>query len=167
MAAGAMLGLADRLSAATRSAGGILIVNDRADVARMSGVSGVHVGQDDLSPADARLVLPAPAIIGVSTHSEPQLRAALDSPADYVAIGPVFATSTKAKLDPVVGLDGVRQASRLSRAAGRPLVAIGGITLERSADVLAAGADSVAVVSDLLNGDIAAQARAFLAATGA
>jgi len=122
----------------------------------------VHVGQDDLSPSEARLVMPAPATIGVSTHNEPQLCAALDSPADYVAIGPVFPTHSKTQPDPVVGLDGVRQAARLARAAGRPLVAIGGITLERAADVITAGADSVAVISDLVAGEPSARARAFM-----
>jgi thiamine-phosphate pyrophosphorylase len=162
MAAGAMLELADRLSAAIRSAGGLFVVNDRVDVARMSGASGVHVGQDDLSPADARLAMPEGAMIGVSTHTEPQLRAALDSPADYVAIGPVFPTQSKTQPDPVVGLDGVRLAASLAQAAGRPLVAIGGITLERAAGVIAAGADSVAVISDLITGEPAARARAFV-----
>jgi thiamine-phosphate pyrophosphorylase len=166
MASDQMLELAQRLARRAQSAGATLIVNDRADIAKLAGAAGVHLGQDDLAPKDARLLLPASALIGVSTHSDDQLSRALDESVDYLAIGPVFATTTKAKPDPVVGLDGVRRAAVVTRSSGRPLVAIGGITLARAADVLAAGASSVAVISDLLLGDPDERARQFLRATG-
>ena len=162
------LALAEALTMRARSAGALLIVNDRTDIARWSGASGVHLGQQDLSVEDARRLLPLPAIVGVSTHTEGELRTALDGPADYVAMGPVFPTTSKQQPDPVVGLEGVRQAATLTRPRGRPLVAIGGITLERAPEVIEAGADAVAVISDLLNGeDLAARARAFIDATQA
>jgi thiamine-phosphate pyrophosphorylase len=162
------LALAEVLTIRARSMGALLIVNDRADIARWSGASGVHLGQHDLSTEDARRLLPPPAIVGVSTHAQGELRAALDAPIDYVAMGPVFPTTTKEQPDPVVGLEGVRQAATLVRPRGLPLVAIGGITLERAPEVIAAGADAVAVISDLLNGDdLAARARAFIDAVQA
>jgi len=122
----------------------MLILNDRADLAALLGW-GVNVGQGDLSPADARRLV-GDRVVGVSTHTEDQVRAADASSADYIAIGPVFATSTKADADPVVGLDGVRRARTLTT---KPLVAIGGITLENARSVIDAGADSVAVISGL------------------
>jgi thiamine-phosphate pyrophosphorylase len=124
-----------------------LIMNDRADLAVLSGFDGVHVGQDDLSPADAKAVCGQSAVVGLSTHNEQQLRSAATGPADYLAIGPVFATGTKLDASAVVGLEGVRRARALT---GKPLVAIGGITRENAPGVLAAGADSVAVISGLL-----------------
>ena len=124
-----------------------LIMNDRADLCLAAGFAGVHVGQDDLSPESARAIIGSNLILGVSTHNPEQLRAADASPADYVAIGPVFATGTKANPDPVVGTEGVRQARQLTR---KPLVAIGGITLANFRSLLDAGADSVAVISALL-----------------
>jgi len=124
-----------------------LILNDRADLAKLAGWHGVHVGQDDLSSAGARAVLGADAVVGISTHNEVHLRAANASDANYIAIGPVFATGTKENPDPVVGLDGVLMARNLTE---KPLVAIGGITRANAAGVIAAGADSVAVISDLL-----------------
>jgi thiamine-phosphate pyrophosphorylase len=130
---------------------GTLIMNDRPDLALLAGFSGVHLGQDDLAPADARRLLGPDAIIGLSTHSEAQLRAAADpspdQPADYLAVGPIFATGTKLDASPVVGLDLIRRARDLT---SRPIVAIGGITRANAASVLAAGADSVAVISGLL-----------------
>lgn len=156
----ALLDLADRCARLAADAGAIFIVNDRADVARLSGATGVHLGQDDLPPEAARRLFPAPAIVGWSTHNEAQLRAAAAMPIDYVAIGPVFETGSKARPDPVVGIDGVRRAVEL--AAGRPVVAIGGITLETAPDVLAAGAASVAVIGAVLHEDAGARARAFL-----
>jgi thiamine-phosphate pyrophosphorylase len=137
----------------------MLILNDRADLAKLAGWDGVHVGQGDLSPAGARGVMgvkAAPGIIGISTHNEMQLRAADASGADYIAVGPVFTTGTKENSDPVVGLDGVKLARSLT---SKPLVAIGGITRENAASVIAAGADSVAVISDLLgnSGDLLPQ----------
>jgi thiamine-phosphate pyrophosphorylase len=123
----------------------LLIMNDRADLALLAGW-GVHVGHEDLAPADARKVLGA-AVIGVSTHNAEQVTAADAAAADYVAIGPVFATSSKADTEPVVGLEGVRRARALTR---KPLVAIGGITRENARSVIDAGADSVAVIGGLL-----------------
>jgi len=129
-----------------------LIINDRADLCLAAGFDGVHVGQDDLSPAAVRAILGDERRLGVSTHNAQQFAAALDSSADYLAIGPVFATASKQNPDPEVALDGVREARRLldARHDPRPLVAIGGITRANAAEVFAAGADSVAVISDLL-----------------
>ena len=125
-----------------------LILNDRVPLVLPAGYDGVHVGQEDLSPTEARAVLGSEAILGVSTHGERQLIAAADSPVDYVAIGPVFATSSKQVPDPVVGLEGVRMARAITN---KPLVAIGGITRANCAAVIEAGADSVAVISDLFH----------------
>ena len=113
----------------------LLVVNDRADVARMLGADGVHVGQDDLPPREVRRLLPAGSILGLSTHGLGQLDAARDEPVDYVAIGPVFPTRTKADPHPVVGLETVRRARQRTR---RPLVAIGGITAENARSVVEA-----------------------------
>jgi thiamine-phosphate pyrophosphorylase len=138
-----------------------LIMNDRADLAVLANAGGVHVGQDDLSPEDVRAVVGPRRWIGLSTHRDEQVIAADLSCADYVAIGPVFATGTKVDHDPVVGLEGVRRARQLT---SKPLVAIGGITRENARSVIEAGADSVAVISALLApGDTAAKvARDFL-----
>jgi thiamine-phosphate pyrophosphorylase len=124
-----------------------LILNDRVSLVRAAGFDGVHVGQEDLSPAEVRAALGPEMLIGVSTHSEEQLRMAADGPADYVAIGPVYATVSKLVPDPVVGLEGVRAARVMTT---KPLVAIGGINRSNCAAVIAAGADSVAVISDLV-----------------
>ncbi len=124
-----------------------LIMNDRADLCLAAACDGVHVGQEDLSPEGARAVVGDRLWVGVSTHSPKQLRLADRSPADYVAIGPVFTTATKEHPDPVVGVAGVRVARK---GTGKPLVAIGGITRKNCREVIAAGADSVAVISDLL-----------------
>ena len=129
-----------------------LILNDRADLAMLAGADGVHLGQTDMNPADARRVVGTGVLIGHSTHNEAQVRAEAEGAADYLAIGPVYATATKENPDPVVGLDGVLAARALT---AKPLVAIGGITLERAADVLAAGADAVAVVSAAMGGSAA------------
>ena len=126
-----------------------LIMNDRADLCVAAGFDGVHLGQDDLSPEGARKVIGESLTLGVSTHNPEQTRIADKSSADYVAIGPVFATLAKVNPDPVVGLDGVRAARALTR---KPLVAIGGITRANCLSVIEAGADSVAVISDLLLG---------------
>ena len=125
-----------------------LILNDRADICIAAEYQGVHVGQDDLSPEGARTVIGANRILGVSTHNLEQLREADSGPADYLAFGPVFGTSSKRNPDPVVGLDGIR-AARV--ATKKPLVAIGGITRANARSVIDAGADSVAVISDLLS----------------
>lgn len=124
-----------------------LILNDRVSLVAAARYDGIHVGQEDLSPAQTRATLGPEVLIGVSTHSEDQLRRATNSPADYVAIGPVFATASKQDPEPVVGLDGVRAARALT---AKPLVAIGGITRSNCAAVIQAGADSVAVISDLI-----------------
>jgi thiamine-phosphate pyrophosphorylase len=125
-----------------------LIMNDRADLCLAAGFDGVHVGQDDLSPEGARRVIGDGLWLGVSTHNPEQLSVADRTSADYVAIGPVFATSSKANPDPVIGLEGVRRARALTR---KPLVAIGGIARANCRSVIEAGADSVAVISDLVH----------------
>lgn len=138
-----------------------VIVNDRPDVAALAAAHGVHVGQDDLPVADARKICPPPQWVGVSTHNLEQLRAAGLTSADYIAVGPVFPTVTKEHPDPVVGLDFLRAARKITR---KPLVAIGGITVESASEVFRAGADSVAVISDLATaGDPAQRARDYLA----
>jgi thiamine-phosphate pyrophosphorylase len=123
------------------------VINDRSDLCLMAEYDGVHVGQDDLSPESARRIIGAGRCLGVSTHNPEQVREADRTSADYVAIGPVFATASKANPDPVVGLPGVRQARELTR---KPLVAIGGISRQNCRLVIEAGADSVAVISDLI-----------------
>jgi thiamine-phosphate pyrophosphorylase len=124
-----------------------LIMNDRADLALIAEFDGVHVGQDDLLPESVRRIIGPDRWLGVSTHNPEQLAEADQTSAEYLAIGPVFATSSKARPDPVVGLEGVRRARQLTR---KPLVAIGGITRANAPSVVEAGADSVAVISDLL-----------------
>jgi len=124
-----------------------LIMNDRADLAVMADFDGVHVGQDDLSPEGARKVIGPGRWLGVSTHNPEQVRVADSTSADYIAVGPVFATASKVKPDPVIGLEGVGRARALTR---KPLVAIGGITRANCRSVIEAGADSVAVISDLV-----------------
>ncbi len=123
-----------------------LILNDRADLALLANFDGVHVGQDDLSPEDARRIVGPDRIVGVSTHTYEQVRLADQSCADYIAIGPVFVTRTKRKPDPVVGLEGVRRARALTH---KPLVAIGGLTHHNARSVTDAGANSIAVISAL------------------
>lgn len=137
-----------------------LIVNDRADLCLAAGADGVHLGQDDLSPAAARQIFSAiernekrELVIGLSTHNLEQVEEAHSMPLDYLAVGPVFATVSKANPDPVIGLEGVRQARRVT---AKPLVAIGGITRKNCLQVLDAGADSVAVISDLLESPVKA-----------
>lgn len=152
LALGPMLDLADRLGTLAARAGATFIVNDRVDVAKLSGAAGAHVGQDDLTPSQARTVLGPGALVGLSTHTADQVREGLREPVSYLAIGPVFPTSTKARPDAVVGLEGVRAAAGLCHGEV-PLVAIGGITAERAPAVLAAGATSVAVAGGLLAGD--------------
>lgn len=123
-------------------------VNDRPDVAFLAGATGVHVGQDDLDVEEARRVIGPDKLVGVSTHNLEQFERAAASSADYIAMGPVFATLSKANPDPVVGLDFISKARQLT---DKPVVAIGGITLERAASVIEAGADSVAVISGILS----------------
>lgn len=135
-----------------RESGVRLIINDRADIALAAGADGVHLGQDDLDPAAARRLLGDDAIIGFSTHSVEQAAlAAKIYPLDYIAVGPVFATTSKANPDPVIGLEGLRRVREVVGAI--PLVAIGGITLANARAALAAGADSVALISALATGN--------------
>ncbi len=137
-----------------------IIINDRVDIAIAVEADGVHLGQDDLPPEGARNLLGNDRIIGYSTHDLKQALAADSMPVDYIAIGPVFATSTKENPDPVVGLEMLTQ---LRAQISKPLVAIGGITLDRAAEVLASGADSVAIISDLFStGDLAARVHYYL-----
>jgi thiamine-phosphate diphosphorylase len=128
-----------------RDAGAVFVINDRADIALLAN-AGVHTGQDDLAPVAVRRVVGPGTIVGISTHNENQFREAMCAPVDYIALGPVYGTSSKARPDPVVGLS---ELARLSSLYDGPLVAIGGITRERAPDVWRAGAGSVAVISDL------------------
>ncbi len=139
-----------------------LIMNDRADLCLAAGFDGVHVGQEDLSPEGARGVVGDRLWVGVSTHSVEQVIEADQTSADYIAIGPVFATASKQDPDPVVGLEGIRAARAATR---KPLVAIGGITRVNCASVIQAGADSVSVISDLVH-DPAKSVAAFLRVLG-
>jgi thiamine-phosphate pyrophosphorylase len=143
---------AQTVSRLCREAGAGFIVNDRADFALLLE-AGLHVGQDDLPPRDARKLMGAGCVIGFSSHNPAQICAAGGEPVDYVALGPVFATSSKEKPDPVIGVGEVRRCRPLIE---RPLVAIGGITLENALEVLRAGADSVAVIAGLLPGSCGA-----------
>jgi thiamine-phosphate diphosphorylase len=166
LASGAFLELADRVAVRAREAGAILVINDRADIARMCE-AGVHVGQRDLPASAARALVGPDALVGLSTHNATQAEAGCLEPVTYLAIGPVFLTHTKTgDTNPVVGLAGVRQAADIARARGLPVVAIGGITLDRAASVLEAGASSIAVISDLLAADSAERVKAFLETVG-
>jgi thiamine-phosphate pyrophosphorylase len=136
-----------QLSSVLAPRGVRLVVNDRPDIALLAGAGGVHVGQDDLSVEDARAICGPDRWVGVSTHTLEQLAAADRTSADYIALGPIFSTATKKNPDPVVGTELLRKARRMTK---KPLVAIGGITLERAAEVYRAGADSLAVIRDLI-----------------
>lgn len=157
----ALLDLCDAVVTMAAGYSAVVIVNDRVDVARLSGAAGVHVGQSDLSPAAARAQLGPDAIIGYSTHDAGQVEAAVALPVTYIAVGPVFGTATKDTGYAAVGLGLVREAARV--AGTRPIVAIGGITLDNAPAVIEAGATAVAVISDLLaTGSPAARTRAYL-----
>ncbi len=159
-----LLGWCQAVVAAASEVGAAVVVNDRADIARLVGASGVHVGQDDLTPSQVRRVVGAAAIVGLSTHSREQVLEGARVPWSYLAVGPVFGTGTKDTGVAPVGLDLVRFASR---ATPRPIVAIGGITIARVPAVLEAGARSVAVIADLLaTGDPEARTRAYVEALG-
>jgi thiamine-phosphate pyrophosphorylase len=148
------------LSELLRPRGVLFIVNDRPDVAFLSGADGVHVGQEDLGVEQTRTVAGPGKWVGVSTHNLAQFRAAAATSADYIAVGPIFSTSTKANPDPVVGTEFIRQVRELTDKA---IVAIGGITLDRAAGVIEAGADGVAVGSDILGAaDPGARARQYI-----
>jgi thiamine-phosphate pyrophosphorylase len=136
------------------------IVNDRADIAVLANAQGVHVGQQDLNVEEARAIVGPDILVGVSTHSLEQIDAADKTSADYIAFGPIFPTSSKENPDPVVGLDLLREARQHTQ---KPIVAIGGITLERAAEVFRAGANSLAVARDLIASENpAARAQLFL-----
>lgn len=165
MASGAFLDLASHALDLSRAAGATLIVNDRADIAAIAKADGLHVGQSDLTPADARIVIGgASPILGWSTHTREQWEAALREPISYMAIGPVFGTGTKDTGYAAVGLEVVARASTAAAAMGLPTVAIGGITIDNAVSVVDAGAASVAVIGDLLKGDPEVRCRAFLRA---
>jgi len=141
------------------------VVNDRPDVAILAGASGVHVGQDDLEVEQARGLVGNQKWVGVSTHTVEQFRKAAATSADYIAVGPVFATASKANPDPVIGTEVIRRVRALT---DNPIVAIGGITLENAASVVEAGADCVAVISDVLRAaDRGRRARQYLDLLGA
>ena len=155
-----LLEASKRLSNILAPRGISFLVNDRADVAALAGATGVHVGQEDLGVEDARKVVGAKRLVGVSTHNRAQFEQAAATSADYIAVGPIFTTSTKENPDPVVGTDLIREVRLLTT---KPIVAIGGITLERAADVIRAGADSVAVIGDILRAaDPGARARQYI-----
>ena len=150
----------EKIAELAQAAGAMLVVNDRADLAKLFGAA-LHLGQDDLPPSVARRVIGADATVGFSTHNEAQLRAACTEPVDYIALGPIFGTVTKDNPDPTVGLDELR---RLRPISNRPLVAIGGIRRANARQVLEAGADSVAVIGDLFpeDGNIGARTKEWL-----
>ncbi len=162
---GTLLGWCDEVVRLAARSGAAVIVNDRVDVARMCGADGVHLGQGDLPVAGARRQLGPDAIVGLSTHTAAEGDDAWSQPLTYVAVGPVFATSTKETGHAPVGLDAVRAAA--VRRPARPVVAIGGITLRRAPGVVAAGAAAVAVIGDLFAGDDpAVRVRAYVEALG-
>jgi thiamine-phosphate pyrophosphorylase len=145
---------------AARRLGVRIIVNDRVDIALAVGADGIHLGQDDLPADKARALVGDGLIIGFSTHSLKQALEACDAPVDYIAIGPVFGTTTKEGPDPAVGIEAITE---IKRRVSKPLVAIGGITLDRARSAIDAGADSLAVISDLYSAcDIKGRVRAFL-----
>lgn len=165
VATGVLLRWCDEIVRQAERTGAAVIVNDRVDVARMSGAAGVHLGQHDLPPPAARRQLGPEAIVGLSTHTARQRDDAWSEPLTYVAVGPVYGTSTKATGYAPVGLDAVRAAAL--RRPERPVVAIGGITLDRAPAVVAAGAAAVAVIGDLVaGGDPEARVRAYVDALG-
>ena len=155
-----LLYAAQSLCVTVRQQGGSFFVNDRPDIARLAGANGVHLGQDDVAVSTARRIVGSDGIIGISTHNLKQFRAAIELDADYIAVGPVFATGSKKNPDPVIGIEFIRKVRALT---DKPIVAIGGITLERATEVIAAGANSVAVISDILGAkDPVQRARQFL-----
>lgn len=142
------LRIAQEIAESMAACGVSLIVNDRPDVAVLAGARGVHVGQDDLEPEYARTIVGTERLVGVSTHNMEQFRSAMATSADYIAVGPIFATKSKVNPDPVVGIEFVKQVRALTH---KPIVAIGGITLDTARPVIEAGAESVAVISDILS----------------
>ena len=162
---GAFLEIAAAIAEDAAGAGATLIVNDRADVAALTG-AGVHVGQEDLSPRDVRQIVGERAVVGCSTHTLEQIDGALAEPISYLAVGPVFSTHTKDTGYDQVGLAMVTAAARKAERHRVPVVAIGGITLETAPQVLAAGAKSVAIITDLMTRDPAARVREYLSVVG-
>lgn len=159
---GPFLDLAQAAVAEADTARAAMVVNDRADIAALSGAAGLHLGQDDLSAGDARTIVGSASWLGLSTHTEAQWTQALSAPISYLAIGPVFATGTKETGYRAVGLETVARVAAAARPGAIPVVAIGGITYENAAAVIAAGASSVAVIGDLLKGPPETRARALL-----
>jgi len=139
--------LAEQVGGVVQAGGALYVINDRADIAAMLGADGVHVGQDDLPPEAVRRIGLDGLLLGLSTHSESQLSAGDSEPVDYLALGPIFQTGSKAKPDPVVG---IAELARIRKLTTKPLVAIGGITIDQAPAVLEAGADSIALISDYL-----------------
>jgi thiamine-phosphate pyrophosphorylase len=152
----------ERVAELCSDAGVLFVVNDRADLAAITGAA-LHLGQDDLTPSAARKVVGTETLVGFSTHNERQLRAATTEPANYLALGPIFGTSSKNNPDPIVGIDELR---RLRPLTDRPLVAIGGITRTNAQAVLAAGVDSVAIIGDLfVDGNVRARTEEWVSLT--
>ncbi len=160
-----LLAISRELVSSLNSYGASLVVNDRPDIAVLAGAAGLHVGQEDLEPEQARAVVGDEMWIGTSTHNLEQFRRAAATSADYIAVGPIFPTTSKSNPDPVVGLELIRQVRNLTE---KPIVAIGGITLERAASVIEAGADCVAVIRGIVcAAKPVERARRFLDALGA
>ena len=154
------LDVAKQLAELAHRKGATFFVNDRPDLAYLAGADGVHVGQEDLSVEQARTIVGRERRVGVSTHNREQFERALATSADYIAIGPIYSTTSKTNPDPVVGVELVRELRSLTT---KPIVAIGGIRLERATEVIQAGADSVAVIGDILGApDPALQTRRFI-----
>jgi len=149
----AMFEASREISRLRREAGALLVVDDRADMAMLLE-AGLHIGQDDLPPRDARRLMGAEPLIGFSSHNVAQVCAAGGEPVDYLAYGPIFPTASKRNPDPVTGIEGLKECRAL---LDKPLVAIGGITRDTALEVLAAGADSVAVIGDLLPAELTSQ----------
>ena len=158
-----VLAQAEQIGEILRAGGVRYVINDRADVALMLKAEGVHLGQEDLPPAQVRRMIGSSVWIGYSTHNAAQLRAGDLEPVDYLAIGPVFATGSKENPDPVLG---VAALGDLRRLTSKPLVAIGGITRANAREVLAAGVEAVAVISDLLGDDLEGRLEEWLRLTG-
>jgi thiamine-phosphate pyrophosphorylase len=162
---GGFLDLAAAVVELASAGGARVVVNDRADIARLASAAGVHVGQDDLTPADVRSIVGTTAMVGLSTHTVEQVDRALEQPITYIAIGPVFGSVTKSTGYDRVGLVMVGEAAKRARSRSLPMVAIGGITLFTAASVIDAGAASVAVIGDLLTtGNPEARVREYLRA---
>jgi thiamine-phosphate pyrophosphorylase len=160
-AGGPLLELTEKALAKARPVDARIIVNDRADIARLADADGVHVGQDDLSAGDVRRIVGSERVVGLSTHSPAQVIAACGEPVDYIAIGPVFESATRMAVATPVGEDGIAHAVRLA-GARLPVVAIGGITVDNAPKAIAAGAVAVAAIAGLLDSNPAARARHFL-----